>query len=443
MHLFYRKLAIVVLIFSPLSYAEADDYPTPITTTVFQTANSDVIALGQLLFFDPILSGNKNISCATCHHPKFGTSDGLSLSIGEGGQGLGPERHVLKQHMPEQRIARNSPALFNLGAAEFTSLFHDGRLEKDPSRAAGIRTPLEDDMVSGFNGILAAQAMFPVLSSDEMAGHYAENDVARAVRQGLLTDAGGAWDIIAERIQTIPDYVARFKKSYATIKQASDIGFTDLANAIASFITFEFRADNSPFDHYLRGEFELPEAAQHGLQLFYGKAACSRCHSGVFQTDHDFHAVAMPQLGPGKRARFENHQRDIGRMRVTGKIEDIYKFRTPSLRNVSLTAPYGHAGAYATLEAVVRHHLDPIAMLNTYDRSQAVLPEFPQALDWWILDSPAEITAIAAANSLPTIQLSDTEVEQLLAFLDSLTDPISRLGRLGVPEQVPSGLPLE
>jgi len=437
-------LLLQLAVWGQIASANEIKLPQPLDSNAFAAPNRQAVELGQLLFFDPLLSGNKNIACATCHHPRFGTSDGLSLGVGEGGVGLGTQRRLAAtENRPEQRIGRNSPALFNLGAAEFSSLFHDGRLEVTAMRASGIRTPLEEDMARGFDSLLSAQAMFPVLSGDEMAGHYSENEVSTAVRQGLLSDEGGAWDKIAARVQAIPAYVDRFQAAYPTIQRATDIEFTDIANAIAEFVAFEFRADNSPFDRYLRGEAQLSPAALQGLQLFYGKAACSRCHSGVFQTDHDFHAIAMPQLGPGKTARFESHQRDIGRMRVSGRSEDIYKFRTPSLRNISLTAPYGHSGAYATLEGVIKHHLDPLASLKHYDRQQAILPNFPEASDWWVMNSPAEIATIAAANTLQPMALSDAEIEQLLAFLNALTDPISQTGRLGVPEQVPSGLPLE
>lgn len=424
----------------------ADEVPLPSATDAetFKQTNMNSVELGRLLFFDPILSGNKNIACATCHHPSLGTSDGLSLSIGEGGKGLGCKRQFNQdKNTPEQRIARNSPALFNLGAFEFLSLFHDGRLEADSSRDSGIRTPLEDDMVQGFGSVLSAQSMFPVLSGDEMAGHYSENEVSIAVRKGLLTDKGGAWDVVANRIQAIPEYVGRFENAYASIGAAGDIRFTDISNAIADFIVFEFRADNSLFDRHLKGEQSLKPEAFKGMNLFYGKAGCARCHSGIFQTDHTFHAISMPQVGPGKAARFESHKRDVGRMRVTGKQEDQYKFRTPSLRNVELTAPYGHAGAYATLEAVVRHHLDPVSSLLSYDRNQVLLPEFPGSEDWWVMDSADEVAAIAAANELETMTLTETEIQDMLAFLGSLTDPISNHGRLGVPLEVPSGLPVD
>lgn len=115
----------------------------------FSPVDPDVAELGQLLFYDPILSGNRTVSCASCHHPRFGTGDGVSLSLGDGGQGLGPERQADPDNMPEQRIPRNAPALWNLGAAGMDVMFHDGRLEADPNYGAGIRTPLEGDMVAG------------------------------------------------------------------------------------------------------------------------------------------------------------------------------------------------------------------------------------------------------------------------------------------------------
>ena len=398
------------------------------------------VELGHLLFYDPILSGNQEVSCATCHHPRFGTADGVSLSLGDGAQGLGPDRVADPENLPEQRIPRNAPALFNLGATEFTHMFHDGRLEADPTRPNGIRTPLGDAMAEGFDSVLSAQAMFPVLSPDEMAGHYSENPISRAVRMGHLSLAGGAWDQIAERVAQVPEYRARFD---AVLGQGAPIQFTDISNVVADFIRFEWRADRSPFDLYLAGEAALPEPAARGLALFYGEAGCADCHAGRFQTDHDFHAIAMVQLGPGKAARFESHARDEGRMHVTGDPEDAFAFRTPSLRNVALTAPYGHAGAYATLEAVIRHHLDPVESLYGYDRSQAILPALPGVQDWRILDDPAEIGAIAAANELEPLPLEDAQIADLVAFLEALTDTEGADGRLGVPETVPSGLPVD
>jgi len=200
-------------------------------------------------------------------------------------------------------------------------------------------------------------------------------------------------------------------------------------------VAHEWRSDTAPFDAVLRGELRLDGPAQAGLELFYGQAGCADCHTGPFQTDHQFHAMAAPQIGPGKSATFEDHHRDDGRFRVTGREEDRYAFRTPSLRNVALTAPYGHAGSHRDLAHFVADHADPVAALTTYNRDQVVLPDYPAA-DFAVLDDPAQVAAIAAAVSTAPVDLTSAEVAALVAFLDTLTDPISVTGRMGSPTKV-------
>ncbi|MBO9401979.1 cytochrome c peroxidase [Shimia sp. R9_3] len=419
--------------------ALANASPLPKADAAFPEQDMAEVKLGQLLFYDPILSGNKSVSCASCHHPDLGTSDGVSLGLGDGATGLGLNRKINPDNPPEQRIPRNAPALWNLGATEFNVFFHDGRLEDDPTRPSGIRTPLGAEMEMGFDNALAAQAMFPVLSGDEMAGHYSENDVSQAVRLGRLTGPGGAWDILAKRVEAIPAY----RTAFDDVIGAQPIKFHDIANVMAAFIAFEWRADASAFDAYLRDGTPLPEDATAGMALFYGKAQCSTCHSGQFQTDHGFHAIALPQIGPGKAARFERHNRDVGRGRVTGAAEDFYRFRTPSLRNITQTAPYGHNGAFTSLEGIVRHHLSPEASLSAYTLAAATFSDGAFSNDFKLMNDAPEVTQIAQASDLPSVSLSDAEVAQILAFLESLTDYDAIKGRLGVPTSVPSGLPLD
>ena len=430
------RIASVALVLGSPVLAEQRQ---PVTDAAYFAIDLDEAKLGQLLFYDPVLSGNRETACATCHHPSFGTSDGVSLSFGDGAVGLGPDRRADPMNMPEERIPRNSPALFNLGAREFTVLFHDGRLEADAASPNGIRTPMDADMIIGFTSILSAQTMFPVLSRDEMAGSYSENDVARLVRQGRITGDGGAWDILARRVADIDVYANQFSAVYPHISGADDIAFTDISNAIAAFIAYEWRSDTAPFDAHLRGERPLTGEAARGLNLFYGEGQCANCHAGPFLTDHQFHAMAAPQIGPGKSATFEDHQRDEGRFRVTGQIADSYAFRTPSLRNVALTAPYGHAGAHKDLAQFVSDHADPAQSLARFDRAQVVLPAF-EGDDFSVLDDPAQTQAIADAVSATPVALSPADVAHLVAFLQSLTDPISKTGRLGSPSTVPSGL---
>ncbi|WP_435137268.1 cytochrome-c peroxidase [Pseudopelagicola sp. nBUS_19] len=441
--LLLKRLSLGLLLAYSQS-ATAAELPAPLTEDHYRSTNLAEAKLGQLLFWDPILSGNQNISCASCHHPRFGTSDGLSLGIGEGGIGLGPTRSIEEHNIPEQRIPRNSPALFNLGAKEFAVLFHDGRIEADPTRSSGLRTPLEEDMMVGFANALSAQTMFPVLSSDEMAGHYSENEVSRAVRQGRITGPNGAWDIIAKRVAGIEEYRSQFRRVYPEIEAGREVAFTDISNAIAAFIGFEWRSDDSPFDRYLRGVDVIEAEALAGMELFYGEARCSECHSGAFQTDHGFHAMGVPQIGPGKAARFEKHAKDVGRMRVTGVEADAYAFRTPSLRNVTETAPYGHSGAYQSLSGFVEAHTTPSQTFESYARDMAVLPKLSGASDWRALDDlPEKIAISLAAKPAPHVELSEAEIGQIIAFLNSLLDPVAVNGRLGTPATVPSGLPLE
>lgn len=438
------------------------------------------VRLGNLLFFDKILSGNSNISCATCHHPSLGTGDGLALSLGEGGTGLGPERRVTRDAPILERVPRNAQPLYMLGAKEYTTLFHDGRVAAgNPHWPSGFTSPARGQLPEGLDNPLAAQAMFPVTSAVEMAGAATENPISDAAARGDLASEDGVWAQLADRLRATPAYVDLFEAAFSDIEAAEDITFVHAANAIAAFEAAAFKADGSPFDRYLetRDETVLGEDARRGMALFYGDAGCSSCHSGKFQTDHDFHAIAIPQIGPGKgdgwdlsywRATgFVGRLEDHGRYRVTRRPEDKFKFRTPGLRNVELTGPWGHDGAYATLEAVVRHHLDPGSALAAYDPAEAHLspveayaeltatgserrltPVNPARLldftsrDGWVQQSDALRTSITDANELAPIPLDDAAVSDLVAFLKALTDPASRQQDELVPDRVPSGLPV-
>ena len=433
-----RFLVTLIFILTSLEVS-ANKLPLPLDDSDYRSVNENEAKLGQLLFYDPILSGNKEVACATCHHPTLGTGDGLSLSLGDGGKGLGNKRIVDYENLPEQRVPRNAQPLFNLGAKQFKTLFHDGRVQVDLSRPSGLRTPLEEEMVKGFSSIISAQTMFPVLSADEMAGHYSENEISEAVRRGTLTGKGGAWDLISKRVQAIPEYSDFFTDTYDHIETAQDIKFTDISNAVAAFMEFEWRSDTSPFDDFLQGRFDLSISQEKGMELFYGKANCSSCHAGALFTDHQFHATGQPQVGPGKAARFQSHSRDLGRFRVTGNIKDKYAFRTPSLRNVELTGPWGHAGAYNKLEAFLSAHIDPYLALANYDKSNVTLTKY-DTNDWKIMDDASEVKAIADSITIKPVMISEGEVTDLLAFLGTLTDTKAQKGRLGIPETVPSGL---
>jgi len=477
-----------------MSIAALDELPREHMIMELQpTADSDfhweanppeqLVELGRMLFFDKALSGNNNIACATCHHPRFGTSDGLALGLGEGGDGIGTARIAIEEAHGgiHERVPRNSPALFNLGAKEYTVMFFDGRVEVDTFGyyESGFITPAKWKFPNGLENVLAAQAMFPITSPTEMAGQRQENPMAEAKALNNLAGPAGLWEQLGEKLGGIPEYVQLFKEAFPNeVQDSSDVSAVLAANAIAAFEAKAFRSDNSPFDEYLRTGHGLKDAALRGLRLFYGKGQCGSCHSGTFQTDHEFHAIAMPQIGPGKaHGRDASYWRetgmnafveDFGRGRVTYQAADNYKFRTPSLRNVELTAPYGHSGAYETLEEVVRHHVEPVKCLDEYQMPDSLLPELDAIYettaenaklnhnrmsderreaflrrDNWVMTNNTLKKNIAEANELDPLNLSDSEISDIVAFLKSLTDPSALNLEYLIPANVPSGLPVD
>ena len=441
----FGTLALSILL-SPLlfgmhSQARATDV---IEFVDYGDPNPEKVYLGKLLFHDKSLSGNRNISCATCHHALTDTGDGLSLPVGEGGNGLGVTRNTGNGiDAIHERVPRNAPPIFMLGSKEVTRLFHDGRVEIDSKYPSGFKSPAGYELPEGLENILAVQVMFPVTSAAEMAGQSGENEIADAV-QVTLTDV---WDILAQRLQSIPGYVDLFIDVFDDISDYGDITFVHAANAIAAFEIDAWRANHSPWDAYLAGNSQaLSKFERRGAKLFFGKAGCSACHSGAILSDMEFHAIAMPQIGPGKGDGIDGLE-DYGRYRETNSARDMYAFRTPPLRNIALTAPYGHSGAYDTLKEVVRHHADPVAALwkyhdEDYCRVKPVMPsrEDLNAIDCKVMDDPARVQAIAdAATGFNVVELTESEITEIVAFLNALTDKSTIDLRADVPSSLPSG----
>ncbi|MDB4795568.1 cytochrome-c peroxidase [Verrucomicrobia bacterium] len=406
--------------------------------------SSAKVELGRLLFFDKILSGNQNISCATCHHPAAGTGDQLSLSVGEGGSLLGLDRDTGQGvDAVHERVPRNAPDIFNRGAKEFVTMFHDGRVELSPKKKDSILNPAGKNLLRGLDNVLAAQALFPVTSPTEMAGQTGENLIADLAAIG---DFPGIWEALENRLKSIPEYRQLFEAAFPKIANGKEeITFAHTGNAIAAFESKAFRFDDSPFDHYLRGDDDaLTVQEKAGMSLFYGKANCASCHSGPFMTDHEFHATAVPQIGPGKGHGMNGYE-DVGRGAITGNESDNYRFRTPTLRNVALTGPWGHDGAFSDLKEMVMHQLNPIETLAYYDRNQAVFPARSDldATDWIVMDDAVAVDLIAEAAELEPVNLEPLEIDELVSFLYALTD-LHALDMMDiVPETVPSGLPVE
>jgi cytochrome c peroxidase len=262
------------------------------------------VELGKKLFFDRRLSGDGTMSCATCHNPNQAFSDGLDISL----------------NYPTTRNWRNSPTL--IGVAFQHYLFHDGRASS-----------LED------------QALFPMMSAFEM-------------NQNL--------DFMEEEIRSVPEYIAEFTEVFGN----GNITREQVAMALAAFERSLVSRD-APLDRYLNGEKNAlsPEALQ-GYELFTGKGKCSDCHYGVNLTDNSFHVLHVrenpahlidPRIAATRRFvakiyHFEEYRtlaEDPGRYLITKDQKDWKAFKTPTLREITKTAPYMHNGIYTTLDEVI------------------------------------------------------------------------------------------
>jgi cytochrome c peroxidase len=393
------------------------------------------VRLGEALFFEKELSGNRDIACATCHHPVEHTGDGLPLPIGTGGRGVGAAR-IPADGRP--LVPRNSPELFNRGAAEWNAMFWDGRVEISAHRL--ISSPAGPALPDGLEGVLAAQAMFPVTARDEMrgmVGDTAVNGVPNELAAISDDDLPEIWQALMYRLMRIDGYVDLFVAAYPGVA-VEDLGFEHAANAIAAYETETFWFAEAPWDAYVGGyDAAISDKAKRGALLFFGKGRCAVCHAGPLFTDQRFHNVGAPQLGPGKG---EGAPTDLGRALVTGLEGDRCAFRTPSLRNVTLSGPWMHDGAYTGLKAAVQHMADPARALRDYDGSQV-----PRELRGMVLSGAVTDDILSTLDPIVATgcDLSPAEVTDLVAFLGTLTDPAAtNLSHL-VPATVPSGLPVD
>jgi cytochrome c peroxidase len=395
----------------------------------------ELFQLGEALFFDKELSGNRDTACATCHHPTEHGSDGLSLPVGTGGEGLGADRQL---GQGREFVPRNSPEIFNRGASEWVTMFWDGRVATTDN---GFVSPAGTDLPDGLDSVLAVQAMFPVTSRDEMRGNEGDRGASGALNELAAVpadDLPAIWDGLMDRLLRIEGYTTLFAAAYPELT-ADELGFQHAANAIAAYEADAFAFAVTPWDAYLAGDHgALAGAAKRGAILFFGDAGCSLCHSGSLLTDQGFHNVAVPQLGPGKG---EEAPADLGRARVSGDPADNCAFRTAPLRNVALTGPWMHDGAYTDLESAVRHMAGPVSALRAYDPG-ALRPDLQNT----VRSSPEDVDVILVTLD-PYVavdrDLSNGDVKDLLAFLGALTDPAAANLTSLTPDSVPSGQPVD
>lgn len=300
------------------------------------------VELGRLLFFDPVLSGDNKISCAHCHHPQKGLSDG----------GVNPKH-----------TRRNPPTLYNVAYKKF--LFVDGRANS-----------------------LEAQAAGPITNKKEM-----NENPARLVK----------------KLKNIPEYVRKFREAFKGEK--NPVTFKNAVKAIASFER-TLVSKNSAFDKYAAGDETVLTPQQiRGLNLYRSlKTQCFECHMLPTFDQMQFKVVGAPEkdAATGKAL-----PKDFGVEEITGNTSLRRAFLVPTLRNIMLTAPYMHNGAFKTLEQVIVFYSkgagDALGIKNTDERH------------------------------IRKFDITKREIKDLIAFFGALTDisaePV-------IPSEVPSKLPV-
>lgn len=312
--------------------------------------NKPLFNLGRLLFHEKALSGNDNIRCLDCHHPRILTHDNLPLALGEGAVGFQTGSQIRRQENGKV-LARNSTALFNLHLVDV--LFWDGRVSFD-SRSGLFMTPvpLRSDIRTVLKSALAAQALFPMVDHDEMRGQKGSNPIADAKNEEE------AWDLIVEKILKIPSY----QKLFQEVFPGEEINIGHFGEALAEFQAQNFYLADTPFDRYIKGnKSALSEKQKLGMDVFFNKGKCGECHHGEHLSSLGFQSVGTPQIGPGR----ENGD-DYGRFQWNKNKAFKYAFRVSPLRNIAVTAPYFHNGAFSTLEEVVDHYADIKSSIEQY-----------------------------------------------------------------------------
>ncbi len=409
-----------------------------------------LVKLGQLLFFSQTLSAGYDVSCGTCHHTDFGGSDGLSLSVGPipknaatvgPGREIDPERDLDPSADGGPNMHRNSISSFN--AALFDrSLMFDGRVfVLDADTVSGghgqrIRTPESGQApdVNPLDGLMEFTMKGPIVNDNEMRSFfYTDLATPAEYREHLMLRLRGVVDTQYNPVrEAAANWLTRFRAAFAQPEAHADelISVLNVQRALAAYIKSQIFVD-TPWRSYLQGEDgAISRAAKAGARLFLsppsaGGLGCVNCHAGDRFTDEAFHNVAFPQFGRG----FGRAQRsDVGRWFETRMDADMQAFRTPSLLNVAKTAPYGHTGAFATLEELLAYHANPRQAVDSYDFTLSHLAQFrtgavqyPHA-EKFTRDAIARGNFATAEELLPARNLTKKEIKQLVAFLGTLTD---------------------
>ena len=286
--------------------------PEKIKSPANNPMTPEKVALGKLLFFDPILSGGKDVACATCHHPELGYAEYRDISIGVNGKGLSSKRFFKKPNdIPF--VKRNAHTVLNTA---FNGINTNN--EYSPEDA-----PMFWDVRVNS---LEKQALEPIKSFEEMRGHqYAEDEILEEV---------------VNRLKAIPEYRRIFENVFGKKEAVSS---DNLGKAIAAFER-SLTTNNSRFDQYMRGDEDAISLSEKSGYELFKKVGCANCHNGSMFSDYKMHVLGVP----------ENDKLPT----PDSGFEERFAFRTASLRNLRFTAPYMHNGAFNDLKTVLEFYED-------------------------------------------------------------------------------------
>lgn len=359
-------------------------------------------ALGGALFFDPALSGEGRHACAFCHSKltHYGHSIGINGST------------------TEVILPRSPPAMVNLHVYG-DAFFHDARVEVTPE---GVSAPA--DLPEPDLPIEVAVFLFAGWGANEMIGAPVPGNALHEAWESSFEDL---WVAIADQLLA-SGYEDMVRDAFPE-KEPETFTFTDASRAMLAWSVEHFASTDSPWDRWLAGDADaISDRAKRGALLFYGEARCSTCHDGPLFDDEATYNLLVPQFGPAYDSMAPT---DLGRAGVTGLASDRYRFRVPTLRNLTFAFPFMHNGAYPHLEDAVRHHLDPVAAMDAWDPSLAPPMHQPDLGLWVSLVEDYQLTESYRSSLLrtsdaevtrPARPLTDREIDQILAFLDALSD---------------------
>ena len=416
-----------------------------------QVSNDPVAQLGMQLFYTTHLSGQDDVACVSCHVNILGGGDARSMAIGP--SAAFPEVMGAARTFPEgargKPIPRNSPTMFNALAWDRCILM-DCRIESigaEPLRGGddgnGISTPTVGhgrlDPTAGAS-LLETHLRFPMNSEVVMRGlvlpeletlDYADCLADKLAGRG---DCGPLLESVHNVAPEDNPWPLRFAEVFdpnfdaeqpPEVDAARDwVTFDNIAEALVAYEhTLSFA--ETPLRAFIEGDDEALTASQvaGGLWFFRsvadGGGDCASCHTGDMFTDEDFHNVGVVQIGPGK-GHGPLRDADWGRGGITRQAADRWKFRTPTLLNVETTGPWGHNGAYTTLEDIVRTHIDPVGAYERFDVSSVPFTPAPENVAY---NTEEMLRALQREPNYPFVDAPDSVVAEVVDFMTALTDP--------------------